>query len=357
VGSAIIDHDLQQAVRVEVEYKAHFSCQGRQVEYRVSSRRGLEFLESAIQKGHHHGLVQTPGGITLFYQFWTGAPGKDVFFYNHGNAENSSAHPLLFYSLLQKGYGVISFDQQGFGESDGIRGSIGSFIEYRDNLDFMYDYLLGRYSEETGLPVPPVIMAGFSLGGLLTLQWLIHSFKRGKSLPKEVILFAPYLKTHKRLVSPFTEIMLILLAPFFSMTKMLRQDSQRAVLCGSVNEYLEMYKNLSDNESFLRRRFNDKRIHRINSRRWISRAILLQKSLFHQVRRKDVKSLLNERVPLSIFYSGKDRVVDSDAIEKMATLLDIKDTIYYSAGSFHEFLDYEDSRGDEFYRLLFSILD
>jgi alpha-beta hydrolase superfamily lysophospholipase len=79
--------------------------------------------------------------------------------------------------------------------------------------------------------------------------------------------------------------------------------------------------------------------------------------LFHQVRRKDVKSLLNERVPLSIFYSGKDRVVDNDAIEKMATLLDIKDTIYYSAGSFHEFLDYEDSRGDEFYRLLFSILD
>ncbi|MGH1503624.1 MAG: lysophospholipase [Acidimicrobiales bacterium] len=112
----------------------------------------------------------------------------------HGIAEHSGRYLHVGAALAQAGFDVLTFDNRGFGQSDGKRGHIDSF---------------DRFSADVGAAVAeqrrhdvPVVLIGHSLGGLISTGHLV----RGAELPDIAVLSAPAIAAEiprwQRVVAP-----------------------------------------------------------------------------------------------------------------------------------------------------------
>lgn len=109
------------------------------------------------------------GGTRLFTQAWlpTDAPKAHVTIV-HGFGEHSSRYSHLVNHLLPKGYALSTYDQRGFGRSEGQRGYINSWGEYRGDLKLFVERVQREH------PSVPHFIFGHSMGGLVTLDYLIR---------------------------------------------------------------------------------------------------------------------------------------------------------------------------------------
>lgn len=108
-------------------------------------------------------------GCQLYYKAWIPDVGpKAVLAIVHGAGEHIDRYQTLATSLLPSGYAIIGYEQRGHGRSDGRRGHIYSWDEYRSDLAiFLY-----RVAEM--VPDIPVFLLGHSLGSLVVLDYIIQ---------------------------------------------------------------------------------------------------------------------------------------------------------------------------------------
>lgn len=87
----------------------------------------------------------------------------------HGLGEHSGRYSNVVKALTAAGYAVFAFDNQGHGKSEGQRGHIDRWQDYRYNMQAFLQ--LVRQQE----PVAPLFLMGHSLGGLIVLDYVLRS--------------------------------------------------------------------------------------------------------------------------------------------------------------------------------------
>ncbi|MBT9312938.1 alpha/beta hydrolase [Leptothoe kymatousa] len=107
-------------------------------------------------------------GLSLFYQAWyPRRTAKAIVVIVHGFGEHCDRYHTVTTALTQAGYAVFGFDNQGHGRSEGQRGHIDRWQDYRDNVSAFLTQV--RRHE----PSLPLFIFGHSLGGLIVLDFAL----------------------------------------------------------------------------------------------------------------------------------------------------------------------------------------
>ncbi|MEO1622919.1 MAG: lysophospholipase [Cyanobacteria bacterium J06632_3] len=133
---------------------------------------------------HPKGTFVGSHALQLFYQSWypasmsagsdaSGHPQKvkGVLALVHGLGEHCGRYCAVVKGLTSAGYAVFGFDNQGHGKSEGQRGHINRWQDYRDNIQAFLQ--LVREQE----PTAPLFLMGHSLGGLIVLDYVLRNAK------------------------------------------------------------------------------------------------------------------------------------------------------------------------------------
>ena len=87
----------------------------------------------------------------------------------HGFGEHGGRYGNLVGALVPRGFGVATYDLRGHGRSQGARGSILSWAEFRQDTRKFLDLLRQEH------PEPPIFLYGHSMGGLIALDYALHN--------------------------------------------------------------------------------------------------------------------------------------------------------------------------------------
>lgn len=118
-----------------------------------------------VNESHFKGV----GGLKLFYKIWQ--PQKKprgVLVLVHGVGEHINRYGNFVEALVPAGYALAGYDQRGHGQSEGNRGHIRSWADYRGDLDIFLDLVAGLF------PAQKVSIYGHSMGSLVVLNYLQH---------------------------------------------------------------------------------------------------------------------------------------------------------------------------------------
>lgn len=140
---------------------------------------------SFSHKSYESGVFQTADGLYLFEQSWhaTETP-RSIIAIVHGYAEHSGRYTHLAQHLNQHQHTVHTYDQRGYGRSEGRPGYVGSFDHYLDDLGTFLSSVRQRH------PDTPLFLFGHSMGGAVSL---LYCLEREANL-KGVIFSSPMLK-------------------------------------------------------------------------------------------------------------------------------------------------------------------
>lgn len=128
-------------------------------------------------EGYFQGDSSASAQNDLFYQSWTSAKARATLVLTHGIAEHSEAYHEAALDLVPRGWDIYAFDLRGHGRSDGRRGYIDDFGRFSRDLDKFVRYL--RSGPLKGSKIP-LVMFGHSMGGLITLRYLVE---QGEAVP------------------------------------------------------------------------------------------------------------------------------------------------------------------------------
>ncbi len=121
------------------------------------------------------GTFQGANDLTLFYRRWNPAIASQPFLIKgvvaivHGLGEHSGRYCTVVNGLNAAGYAVFAFDNQGHGQSEGQRGHIDHWQDYRDNTRAFLQLVRQQ------VPAAPLFLMGHSLGGLIVLDYALRS--------------------------------------------------------------------------------------------------------------------------------------------------------------------------------------
>ena len=127
--------------------------------------------------------VAARDGTPLLIRHWPVASGEPwaTMLLVHGLAEHSGRYEHVGAQLAEAGIDTFAYDQRGFGASGGARASIDRWSQYHDDLE---ERLVAVRSVAPGRPV---ILFGHSLGGLISLGYVLD----GRARPDLLVLSAP----------------------------------------------------------------------------------------------------------------------------------------------------------------------
>jgi len=109
------------------------------------------------------------GGLKLFYRTCQpSSPPKAILAIVHGAGEHMDRYPHLVQALLRAGYAAAGFDLRGHGRSEGLRGHINTWDEYRQDVQ---RFLALARREFPGIPV---FLYAHSLGSLIGLDFIMR---------------------------------------------------------------------------------------------------------------------------------------------------------------------------------------
>jgi alpha-beta hydrolase superfamily lysophospholipase len=114
--------------------------------------------------------IRGVGGLALFTRRWApiGTPRAAVPIV-HGFGEHSGRYANVVGPLTRAGFAVHGFDLRGHGRSDGRRGHIDSWADYRDDVEHYLDHVRSLEA-----PATPLFLYGHSLGGAIVLEYALH---------------------------------------------------------------------------------------------------------------------------------------------------------------------------------------
>lgn len=110
--------------------------------------------------------VQTPDGLTLVGGHHVPAEARARVVLIHGYAEHAGRYAEVIAGLTAAGFECHTLDLRGHGRSEGVRGHVMRFEDYLADVDLFLESLPG-----TRLPR---LLVGHSLGGLISLRYVLH---------------------------------------------------------------------------------------------------------------------------------------------------------------------------------------
>jgi acylglycerol lipase len=116
-------------------------------EWKLHTRDGLELA------CEHHGRPEPRGTVVIL----------------HGYAEYAGRYRHVIAALDEAGYECHLLDLRGHGHSDGVRGYVARFEDYFEDVDLFLEKI-----REVHLPGLPLILLGHSLGGLISLGYVLR---------------------------------------------------------------------------------------------------------------------------------------------------------------------------------------
>jgi len=114
--------------------------------------------------------LQTSDGLVLVGEHHPRPDCRAVVVILHGYAEHAGRYAALVAELGEAGYECHLLDLRGHGRSAGVRGYVHRFDEYLDDVDLF----LERIGEDRRHPAVPRILLGHSLGGLISLAYVLR---------------------------------------------------------------------------------------------------------------------------------------------------------------------------------------
>ena len=111
---------------------------------------------------------------------------KKNLFIIHGLGEHSGRYQDLAKILIKEGIGVFSIDLIGHGKSSGKKGHIKSFEDFINAVETGVIYVRKKFLDT------PIILFGHSLGGLISLKFLID--RESKEIERSIIS-SPWIET------------------------------------------------------------------------------------------------------------------------------------------------------------------
>jgi alpha-beta hydrolase superfamily lysophospholipase len=119
---------------------------------------------------HSESTFNGAGGLTLYYQKWQpDQKARAVLAIVHGFGEHSGRYMNVVNHFVNTGFTIYSFDHRGHGRSEGQRGHIMQWAEFREDVQ---NFLQMVCTKEKDMPV---FLMGHSMGGLIVLNYLLHN--------------------------------------------------------------------------------------------------------------------------------------------------------------------------------------
>jgi len=115
------------------------------------------------------GNFEGKGGLRLYYQGYlpVGKPSAVVIIV-HGAGDHCERYQRAVKMLLPRGFAIYGFDQRGCGQSEGQRGHIDTWDEYREDVHAFIELV------ERELPGTSVYLWGYSNGALVAADYALH---------------------------------------------------------------------------------------------------------------------------------------------------------------------------------------
>lgn len=117
---------------------------------------------------HTQGTFKSADGLELFFQSWKPEKSAASLVIVHGFGEHSGRYMNVVNQLVDKNFEVHIFDLRGHGRSEGKRGHIKAWSDFRSDAGVFIEMVQQR-SEL------PVFLMGHSMGGLIVLEYVLHS--------------------------------------------------------------------------------------------------------------------------------------------------------------------------------------
>lgn len=120
---------------------------------------------------HSDGSFFGDGGLELYYQRWRPAPPLRAimaFIHGLGGHSGQSTYTHLIEYLGKRGYALYGMDLRGHGRSQGSRGDLNRWAEYRTDARAFLDHI------QNAEPDRSVFLLGQSLGGLIALDYAVR---------------------------------------------------------------------------------------------------------------------------------------------------------------------------------------
>lgn len=118
---------------------------------------------------HDEGSFAGSGGLELYHQWWRpDDQPRAALAIVHGFGEHSGRYQNVVDALVPRGYAVHGFDQRGYGRSQGQRGHIDAWSQFRGDVGA---FLRAVGEQETAVPL---FLMGHSMGGLIVLDYVLR---------------------------------------------------------------------------------------------------------------------------------------------------------------------------------------
>jgi alpha-beta hydrolase superfamily lysophospholipase len=249
-------------------------------------------------------IFQGQDGLKLYSQSWHPS-GKTIakLVIIHGVAEHSNRYLNLVNGLVEPGFALYAYDQRGHGNSEGQRGYIDSWAQYRTDLGIF----LNRVKKHE--PDLPLFIYGHSMGALVILDYLLQE---SNGLNGAIISGSPI--DSSKAASPILILTARILSrvwPTFSMASPLQPD-QLSCDARVVQAYVE-----------------DPDVFKTMTVRWGAEYLDAQERVKEHA--ADIK------LPILIIHGGEDLICTPEGSEQLYATINSEDkTIKIYPSYFHE---------------------
>ena len=119
---------------------------------------------------HREGSIKGAQGLNLYYQSWHPlSQAKGIVVIIHGLGSHSNLFSNITQSLVLNNYAVYGLDLRGHGRSQGQRGHINSWSEFREDLRLFCKLIKNLEGKSI-----PHFLLGHSLGGIIALDYVLR---------------------------------------------------------------------------------------------------------------------------------------------------------------------------------------
>jgi alpha-beta hydrolase superfamily lysophospholipase len=266
-----------------------------------AARYGFARLESPQQRQR----------VLLFAQAWLPAQAQGTVALLHGYSEHSGNYAPFIRELVESRFAVISFDFRGHGLSQGPAGHTQLPDLYAEDAEAVLGEIFGRV-----LPSRPFFLWGHSMGGMVGLQLLLRN--RMPTVPAAAVFTSPLLG-----FPPLTgaQRVLAMLSPLLA-----KIAPALPVAHGLPPQ------NLSHDELYLAKRFEDPLIKRVATPQWF------------EATKRSVAGLQENAgrfatlAPTLLMLAGSERITNLADARRFASLAYTGQThkVIEFPGAFHE---------------------
>ena len=241
-------------------------------------------------------------GKEIFVRRWIPNVCNQVILMVHGLGEHSGRYNIFSKYLKNEKVSLYAFDLPGHGKSYGKRGHIKKFDEY---LDCLEDVLMDVRKDNLDIPVK---LFGHSLGGLISLSFLID--RESKEIDSAIIS-SPWIKLAVKVPSYLANIQKVLvnILPGFRLNNRLK-----------IND---LTKDEDSNTNYK----NDELVHDRISFKLYSEINNQIKSVIEKCCRIKIKILL--------YHGTEDKIISCESVKILSSKIKNSNTILFK-GVYHE---------------------